>query len=152
MREIHTEIDISAAAEQVWDVLTDFETYTRWNPFIVEASGKAEAGKHLRLRMRPPGGKERSFNPILTKVMENQELRWQGFMYFGGLFDVEHIFTIEEHEPGRVHFVQRELFNGLLVPFFWGSVSESTKAGFEAMNEVLKERVEKAGVVEQDSN
>ena len=36
MREIHTEIDISAAAEQVWDVLADFETYAQWNPFIVE--------------------------------------------------------------------------------------------------------------------
>ena len=34
MLAISTAIDIDAPAARVWDVLTDFAAYPRWNPFI----------------------------------------------------------------------------------------------------------------------
>ena len=36
---IHTEIEISASAERVWQVLTDLAAYHEWNPMIRLASG-----------------------------------------------------------------------------------------------------------------
>ena len=34
VKELHSEIEINAPVERVWEVLTDFASYPRWNPFI----------------------------------------------------------------------------------------------------------------------
>jgi len=61
-----------------------------------------------------------------------------------GLFDGEHIFTIENLDANRVRFTQREVFTGLLVPLFARSLDTDTRRGFEEMNQVLKSRAEQA--------
>jgi Polyketide cyclase / dehydrase and lipid transport len=38
-KEIVTEIEINAAPSRVWQVLTDFEKYPIWNPFIKKITG-----------------------------------------------------------------------------------------------------------------
>lgn len=38
MKELFTEIEIKATPESVWQLLTDFEKYPEWNPFIRRAS------------------------------------------------------------------------------------------------------------------
>jgi hypothetical protein len=40
--------------------------------------------------------------------------------------------------------VQEERFRGLLVPLISRSLTEHTRPGFEAMNEALKRRVQRA--------
>ncbi len=83
------------------------------------------------------------FKPIVIKAEPNRELRWLGHLWIRGLFDGEHIFTIEPLGVNRVHFIQRELFNGLLVPIFSHSLEKNTKRGFEEMNRALKAKAEK---------
>ena len=39
MKEIYTEIEINASANIIWRIITDFEGYPHWNPFIKEISG-----------------------------------------------------------------------------------------------------------------
>ncbi|MDY9920045.1 MAG: SRPBCC family protein [Proteiniphilum sp.] len=43
-KEIRTEIIIRATSEKIWDILTDFENYPNWNPFITFIKGKVEEG------------------------------------------------------------------------------------------------------------
>lgn len=77
--------------------------------------------------------------------MEPQrELRWLGHLFVPGLFDGEHAFIIEALEPGRVRFIQREVFTGLLVPMFSRMLDKDTKRGFMEMNNALKMRAERA--------
>jgi hypothetical protein len=59
-----------------------------------------------------------------------------------GLFDGEHMFEIEELDPDRVLFIQREVFKGLLVPLLARSLDRDTQRGFEEMNRALRERAE----------
>ena len=48
----------------------------------------------------------------------------------------------ESIADGRVRFTQSEHFSGLLLPLFKNSLTQNTKAGFEAMNRAIKARAE----------
>ena len=62
------------------------------------------------------------------------------------LLNGEHIFAIEQLEQGRVRFVHREVFDGLLTSFFGKSLDTDIKQGFEEMNRALKERAERTTI------
>jgi len=144
MKELQSEIEIQASAERVWQLLTDFAGFPQWNPFIRRVSGNAQVGKRLEVNIQPSGMSGMTFRPTVLKVVPNRELRWIGHFLVSGLFDGEHIFTIEPYGTNRVRFVQREIFTGLLVPLFARKLDTDTRRGFEEMNRALKVRAEKA--------
>ncbi len=143
MREITTEIEIKARPPHVWEILTDFDAYPSWNPFISRIIGELRVGSRLDVTMTQPGGKPARFTPKVLRVRPNRELRWKGKLFVGGLFDGEHIFTIEPAGGSSVLFVQRERFRGILVPFLRKMLETKTRNGFLAMNKALKARAEK---------
>jgi hypothetical protein len=142
VREIVTEIEIDSPAERVWEVLTDFAAYPQWNPFIRRAEGELREGARLEIRIEPPGGRGMTFRPVLLEVRRPTELRWLGRLGLRGLFDGEHVFSLEPLDRGGVRLVHRERFTGLLVPLLWRPLERSTREGFESMNGALRSRAE----------
>jgi hypothetical protein len=142
MKELHSEIEIQAPAERVWQLLTDFASFPQWNPFIRKASGAIQVGGRLEVNIQPSGASGMTFRPTVLKAEPNRELRWLGHLLIPGLFDGEHIFTIEPLDETRVRFTQREVFTGLLVPVFARGLDTDTRRGFEEMNQALKARAE----------
>jgi hypothetical protein len=142
MKEIHTEIEIDAPAERVWRVLTDFAAYPQWNPFVRRGEGEVKVGFRLQVFIQPAGGKGMSFRPRVLVADPGRELRWLGHLWVPGLFDGEHSFVIEPLGEGRVRFIQRERFGGLLLPLLWKILDRETRRGFEEMNRALKLRCE----------
>ena len=141
MKELRTEIEIAASPQRVWKILTEFEKYEQWNPFIRKAAGRAKEGEKIEIHIETPGGKHRKYEPTVTKVDENRELRWLGKSF---VLNGEHIFAIEQLDQGRVRLVQREIFDGLLTGFFGKRTDDDIKAGFEEMNLALKSWAERA--------
>ena len=86
-----------------------------------------------------------TFRPIVLRNVEAREFRWKGKLLFPGLFDGEHYFGLAPRSDGSTPFTHGERFTGVLVPFFRSALDRSTKAGFEAMNAALKQRVERRG-------
>jgi hypothetical protein len=82
------------------------------------------------------------FRPTVLVAEPRQELRWLGRLWLPGLFDGEHSFSIEPLDEGRVRFVQRERFTGLLLPLLSKMLDGDTRRGFEEMNQALKVRAE----------
>ena len=142
MKEIHTEIEIHAPAERVWRVLTDFAAYPEWNPFVRRGEGEVKVGSRLHVFIQPSGGKGMSFSPRVLVADPDRELRWLGRLWVPGLFDGEHSFVIEPLDEGRVRFIQRERFGGLLVPLLWNILDGQTRRGFDEMNRALRVRCE----------
>ena len=138
-KEIKTEIIIRTTPEKIWTILTDFEKYPQWNPFITSIKGKVERGKKIQVRIEPPNGKGMTFNPTVLTKDENRELRWLGKFLFSGLFDGEHKFELIENGNGTVTFIQSEKFTGIFVGLF---NPEKTQQGFTEMNKKLKELAE----------
>ena len=143
-KELRTEIEIDAPADRVWRVLTEFDAYPDWNPFLRRASGEVKEGARLEVYMQSSGGRGMTFRPTVIRAEPNREFRWLGHLGVSGLFDGEHSFTIESLEGDRVRFVQSERFTGVLVPLMLLMIEKDTKRGFEEMNQALKERAEAA--------
>jgi hypothetical protein len=143
LKELRAEIQINASSSRVWGILTDFENYEQWNPFIHRIVGQPRAGSRIKIHLQTPGGKNRQYEPIVTKVDQGHELRWIGRSM---LLTGEHIFVIEEKQTDNVLFIQREIFDGLLTTFFGRSTHEDIEAGFNEMNKALKDRAERTKV------
>ncbi|ELZ95103.1 cyclase/dehydrase [Haloferax mucosum ATCC BAA-1512] len=143
--EITTSIDIDAPPARVWEVLVDFDHYPEWNPFM-RIAGRPNEGATLTVHLMPPGGRESVFEPDVVRCEKHRELAWVGHLVVSGLFDGEHRFHLEPLDGGeRTRFEHTEAFTGLLSgPLLW-YMGDETRAGFVAMNEGLKTRVE--GVV-----
>lgn len=145
VHHLHTEIEIGASPERVWAILADFPSYPAWNPLVRSVVGVPEAGERLRVVIRPGGGRNMQFSPVVLKAMPGRELRWLGRLLLPGLLDGEHSFIIDPLGSDRVRFRQGETFSGVLVGLFRGRLERETKRGFEEMNRALKRRAEGAG-------
>ena len=142
MKKLHTEIQIEASPEIVWETLLDFAAYPDWNPFIVSLEGTAKTGSKLRARIEPPVGKGMTFRPTVTAVEPGRYFEWLGTLGIKGLMDGRHQFRIEAVDGGT-RFTQSEEFTGLLVPLLARTLDKGTPAGFELMNQAIKDRAEK---------
>ena len=147
MREVSVEIEISASASSVWQVLTDFARYPEWNPFVRSVSGELVDGGELSVTTASLLGIQLNFQLKVDSIHENSGMRWLGQTIKPGLLDGRHYFEIHERSPDRVRFVQYEEFSGTMVPFAWPVLSPLSRRGFESMNKALKERVEQ-GLIE----
>ena len=143
-KQLVSQIDIDATAEQVWEVLTDFAAYPVWNPFIVSAVGAAEVGSRVTRRMQPVDARAVTLRPTVLEATPGRRLRWRGRLGIAGVFDAEHVFTLTSRHDGGVTVTQAEDFTGLLVPFMAGSLDRHTHPAFVAMNQALKARAEEA--------
>ena len=144
MKELYSEIEIQATDEKVWQILTDFASFPQWNPFMRRAVGEPKTGAKLEVHIQPSGARGMTFRPTVLKAEPKRELHWLGHLLIPGLFDGEHILTIEPLAENRVRFVQREIFTGILVPLFARGLETDTRRGFEEMNRALKARAEQS--------
>jgi hypothetical protein len=140
LRSISSTVELDAAPERVWSVLTDTAAYGAWNPFITQLDGTLQVGNKIHVRIALPGRRPMTFHPVLTDVDAGRKLAWLGRLFIPGLFDGAHSFTLEPLGDGRTRLVQSEEFSGVLVRFS-GGVLDSTVAGFNAMHEALRKRL-----------
>lgn len=144
--EVFTEIFISAEPSIIWEVLTDLEKYSLWNPFIVRSKGVAKVGEVLECHPRLPGSKSvHTFRPVVTRSEPPKEFAWKGHTFFPGFADGEHIFELIP-QNGGVRLIHRQDFWGFAMPVLYRFMAGKTAAGFDLMNRALKERAEKAAV------
>jgi hypothetical protein len=139
---IYTEIRINAPAKKVWSVLTDFEKYPDWNPFIRSLKGVPEKGKKIDVLLQAPQKKAMRFKPRVLQFEKEKEFRWIGKFILPRLFDGEHTFKVTANSDGSCTFVQYERFRGIMVPFVKQMLDNNTCEGFEEMNMALKNRCE----------
>jgi len=141
-KEIKTEILIHATPEKVWSILTNFDNYPNWNPFIKSINGEVKVGNKITARIEPPEASGMTFKPRILSYDVNKELSWLGHLIIPGLFDGQHKFELIDNGNGTTTFIQSESFNGIMVPLFKKMLDINTVNGFEAMNKKLKELAE----------
>lgn len=142
MAEINTEITINASIEKVWQVLTDFDSYKVWNPFIRNIRGSFRLNERLIVTINPPGKKEMVFKPKIIHLDDKVTFSWIGNLLIPGIFDGQHNFYLKQLEPNLVRFIHSEHFTGILSKPIFQLIKKSTQLGFEQMNQALKKYCE----------
>lgn len=140
-KEIKTEIIINASREKIWEVLTDFEQYPQWNPFIIRIEGKPIKGTRLKNTLQN-GNKQFQFKPVVTTAEPGKSFAWLGSVLVKGIFDGHHSFVLEDVGKGQVKLIHSEKFRGILSGFLLKKIGAGTKQNFVKFNEALKGRVE----------
>ena len=136
--EIHTEVEIDATPQRVWDVLTDAPALRRWNPVLTRLDGELAVGRRIRVDIRS-GGRRLPLIVRLTKVREGEVLEWAGGVPF--VFEARHGFKIESLDDARVRFVHYETFDGATIRFL-GRILRRLERDYARMNDALKARAE----------
>ncbi len=142
MKELVTSIEIKSKPENIWKILTDFEHYTYWNPFIISISGSPVQGQKIQIKLRTAADKTRVYRPLITKVQRPTELRWFGRALIPMILDGEHVFTIQENQENVSTFTQKEIFKGIGIYLGGNKTFDDIRKGFQMMNSSLKTKAE----------
>jgi hypothetical protein len=141
LRFIETDIEIEASAAEVWRVLSDFDRWPEWHPFVSGVSGRLAAGEQVALR-KGSGDRSLTVRQKVAMVRDGEEFRLAGKLGVRGLLDNEHRFRVEPMGETRSRFLHGQAFRGVLVRLLIRKRGAASYEVFEQINEALKRRVE----------
>jgi hypothetical protein len=141
-RSVRCQVDILAAPEHVWAVLTDFPAYPQWNPSVMLIEGRLRTGERLRIRARLAARLTLTLRVKLVICDPLLKLCWEASVVRPAIFLGRHCFVIEPL-PGRgVRLVQEETFTGALAPLFAFSFAGALRSSYNDCNQAIKKRAE----------
>lgn len=137
-RTATTTMLVDAQREDVWRVVTQFDTYAEWNPYMRIEGGPPAVGSSIDVRLDPEGD-ERELDATIFVYKPPRKLRWQSRLLVPGVMDVEYEIIVAPVSPGVTQVTQHAREEGLLVPILGAA---PTQAGLEMIGEALARRVE----------
>lgn len=144
--EIRKEITINAHPKEVWSVITDFQTYNKWNTQLQYLDGEVKHKGKLHLRLSVSGAEPYEFKPIISTWEVNKKFAWKAKTGLPRIFDGEHFFELKKLEEDKTLVINREEYRGVfsLIMKNMPMMKEAPK-GFEQMNLELKNYIENEG-------
>ena len=138
---IETGIGIAAPAPHVWELLTDFAGYARWNPVVVHVEGPLVPGAGLRLQSVHAPGLAPADGWVTLAEARFPEMRWEGGHPDPFVLKGDRIFRCDADGPG-CRFRQVERFSGASAERLLMEYGARIEANFRRFNEALKRAAE----------
>lgn len=135
-REYRHAVVVEAPREAIWALLTQFDRYDEWNPYITEASGDATEGSSIDLAFATGDGDAEKATAEVLISRPMRKLEWRTRQLVPGLLDREQIFRVIPRGPGRYVVLQDVRLEGVLAPF---SDFADDRAGLRAMLAAIAE-------------
>jgi hypothetical protein len=139
--KLERRIGIQAPDEIVWEILSDIPGWAGWNPIYPQAQGEVRIGHRWTGELALPGQASRTINPVILDWAPYDHIHWRLDALRGWVRTVRFL-EIEKMGEENVIFSNGEIFDGLLGGAVAGRLRRPIIDGFEAMNEVLKQRSE----------
>jgi uncharacterized protein YndB with AHSA1/START domain len=132
------EIEIAASPGAVWDVLTDLESWPRWNPDVKSMSldGGLEKGSVFRWRAGPG-----TITSTIQDVQPPTRIAWTGST-FG--IKAKHVYRLEPRGDAT-HVQTEESYEGLVARLLRGSLQKTLEKGLSDGLRSLKAEAERRG-------
>jgi len=139
--KLERRIGIQAPDEIVWEILSDIPGWADWCPIYPRAEGEIRIGDRWTVELALPGEPVRTINPVILDWAPFDHIHWRLDLMRGWARTVRFL-EIEKMGDENVIFSNGEIFDGLLGPSIARRLRRPVLDGFEAMNEVLKQRSE----------
>lgn len=132
---------INTNSETLFNIVSEFESYSNWNTIIPNANGKLREGTELQLVMKM-NGKNRPFNPTVISLERNKRFLLSKVFLSKRIGELTHQFEFKELENNQTEFVQTWTGKGILVKMMWSKIQNGF-SDFEIFNNDLTEYIEK---------
>jgi hypothetical protein len=142
-RTVYTEIIINASPTQVWEVLTDFESYDNWAVFFKGMTGEIkDKGKVIATFQLNPKRKKISDIDHTISYEEGRSFGWSEKAIIG-IID-NHMFIVEDAGNGKTRFIQSDEFQKGGTWILGGFISKTIgRKRYPLFNRSLKSEAEK---------
>lgn len=121
MNSFATRIEIAAAPEAIWSLLTDAPGYPKWNSTVERIDGTISPGNKLKVFTAASPG--RAFPLTVSHFEPPKRMVWSGGMPLG-LFKGERTYQLTAIGGGKTEFAMREAFTGVLAPMITKSIPD----------------------------
>ena len=143
MKEYKIEIKINASKEKVWNAITDFKNYPKWNSVLeMKNNDSLLLGNMFQVTINQPNGKQSKFKAKAISKQKLQSFSATQKIVGKWFFSATHYFIITEIDKEHTTFTQKWKFNGILAPMFRKQIFKELVV-FNVMNKELKELLEK---------
>jgi uncharacterized protein YndB with AHSA1/START domain len=134
------EIEIAASPEAVWDVLTDLESWPRWNSDVKSMSVEGALAKGTVFRWRAGPG---TITSTIQDAQPPTVIAWTGTT-FG--IKARHIYRLEPRGEGTLVHTE-ESYQGLVARLLRGSLQKTLEKGLSDGLRYLKAETERRSAV-----
>lgn len=135
-KSVHHEIEIAASPEQVWEVLTDTDSYDSWNPTMKLLEGEIKEGNKVKYQFTQDADNVSEIPSTVKQVIPNKLLNQGGGLPLVLTFD--HKYMISPSATGTKLTIHED-YGGIWVNF-WNPAP--IEAAYGTLNEAIKVRAE----------
>lgn len=139
--DYYTDIVIKADAASVYEAVTDFSVYPKWNPFVLSIDGSAVLGEVVLIKVRL-GKRVLSIKHEMVELEPNKGFRWADVDWFTRAACGRRVRKIIERDDGSILFRNDMPVHGPLAWFSHLVMGKDILDGMNAENRALKEYVE----------
>ena len=136
-------VGVQAPPETIWQLVSNLEGWSAWNPLYVKASGTIRIGEILTLTEQLPGQQARIVQPRVLEWVPNEQLHWR-LSRLKGLATATHYIEIEKLNEGACIVSNGVLIGGMFGPSLMRGQARALRKGLHLMNEALKATAETA--------
>jgi hypothetical protein len=136
VKSVHTELELDAGSEKAWALLTDFPSWSTWNPVIVKIDAEPRLGGEVAFEIHVDPAAPANLNANFSVWEEGEAFAWAAGL--PGLFTGEHSLRIEALDGGKSRLTHGEEFGGLLPALmFTPDRLKSIEDAYSRMNEAF---------------
>jgi hypothetical protein len=141
-RTIYTDIIIDAPPAKVWEVLTDFDSYSNWAAFFKGMKGeiKDKGNVIAYIEMKPEKDKVNEVEHIIF-YEEGKMFGWSDKVTLG--IRDNHKFIVEPATEGKTRFIQSDEFKKGATWLLGGYITKLLSEKYPEFNKSLKAEVER---------
>ncbi|MFP8954909.1 SRPBCC family protein [Natrialbaceae archaeon A-arb3/5] len=139
MIELSDTIEIDQPAESIWQVITDFNSYDEWNPYLSVQQGTPAEETAIVVDIRPSAGPSRTETGKLTTVVPSEHLQWETVAFYHRLYTSGHAIELEPLDEAKTQVTNRRWLGGVLTYFI---STDKIEADLSAMNTALANRLD----------
>ncbi len=128
-------------SESIFEIVSDFENYNKWNTIIPSAKGKLVINEVLTLILKL-NNKTKPFKPTVLSIDDKKSFLLSKTILAKGIGELTHKFDFISLPNNTTQFTQTWTAKGILVRILWAKIKKGF-ANFNIFNDDLEKYVEK---------